>query len=407
MNRIDKPLNFLKKYWWLFLVIALLLVILDSFNRGLDWSNWAKSAKPPGPGAITLWGRTLWDWADLLLVPLVLAIGGFLFQRSERKTDREIADKRHTIDQQIAKEARMDKTLDEYLKAMTSFLLQEKSLLKSKKDEPIRKVARTQTISVIKRLDSERNQIVFQFLQEANLISVIKGDETEEADNPIISLARADLRLANLEEVNLHEAKLFGTNLQEASLTRANLTKADLTKANLQNADLTWANLQEANLQEAKLTEAKLTRAFLQKANLLWADLLNADLEKAFLIRANLEEVYLLGADLSGASLEEAYLKNADLAWADLTKADLTRADLQNANLFGTNLTEANLTEANLTEANLTKANLTEANLEGAIITDISSIRREGYFHETTMPDGTIFSESTDLKKFTEPTEEE
>jgi hypothetical protein len=164
---------------------------------------------------------------------------------------REIADKRHEIDQQIAKEASMDKTLDGYLKAMTSFLLQENSLLKSKKDDPIRNVARTQTISVIKRLDSNRNQIVFQFLQEANLISTMKGDETNEVQKPIISLARADLSGVDLRWTDLRCA-----NLQGAYLQRANLQRANLQGANLQGANLNWANLLLAKLQEANLQGA-------------------------------------------------------------------------------------------------------------------------------------------------------
>ena len=36
--------------------------------------------------------KTLWDWMELLLIPFVLAIGAFLFYKSEKTHDRKIAE---------------------------------------------------------------------------------------------------------------------------------------------------------------------------------------------------------------------------------------------------------------------------------------------------------------------------
>ena len=36
--------------------------------------------------------RTPWDWVDLSIVPVVLALGGYLFTRSETRRTEEIAD---------------------------------------------------------------------------------------------------------------------------------------------------------------------------------------------------------------------------------------------------------------------------------------------------------------------------
>lgn len=348
MRRLRSLPILVKNYWWLFLVITVLLVIVDSLVRGIDWSNWAESSEPLGPRAVTLWGRSLWDWADLLLVPFVLAIGGFLLQRSERAADREIAEKRHKNDQdlaesryandkEIARNTHMDKTLDEYLKTMTGFLLQENSLLKSKKDDPIRDVARTQTITVINRLDSERNKIVFQFLQEADLLSRKKDPKTD-VEKPIVSLAYADLKSTNLEGVNLKNA---------------DLNESDLSGAHLNGAILISASLKGALLVEAKLGAANLTEAH----------------------------------------LESAYLFKTNLRGANLSKAHLHGAILNEAKLNGTYLQDANLTNANLTDANIEKARFT----------DLDSMIGKGFFWKTVMPDGTIFSESIHMKEFMEP----
>ena len=37
---------------------------------------------------------TLWDWLDLLIIPIVLAIGGFLFTRAENRATQAAAERR-------------------------------------------------------------------------------------------------------------------------------------------------------------------------------------------------------------------------------------------------------------------------------------------------------------------------
>src|SRR5919107_459197 len=50
--------------------------------------------------------RTLWDWLNLLIVPAVLALGGYLFTRSESRRTRNAADEQRALDRQIADEQR-------------------------------------------------------------------------------------------------------------------------------------------------------------------------------------------------------------------------------------------------------------------------------------------------------------
>ena len=41
-------------------------------------------------------GKTLWDWLQLLIIPLVIAAGGYLFTFSISKNERKAAD-RHNV----------------------------------------------------------------------------------------------------------------------------------------------------------------------------------------------------------------------------------------------------------------------------------------------------------------------
>src|SRR5829696_7313619 len=88
------------------IVIGLAIVIIAVCGYVFEWP-WTGITKPKQ--------RTFWDWLKLLIVPAVLALGGYLFTRSEnrraqgvaeqqRAVDREIADKRTKEDRKIAQE---------------------------------------------------------------------------------------------------------------------------------------------------------------------------------------------------------------------------------------------------------------------------------------------------------------
>jgi hypothetical protein len=210
-------------------------------------------------GVLTLVGRpfgiTLWQWLDLLIIPAVLAIGGYLFARSENRATQAAAERRA-----------QDEALQAYLDNMSEMLMpssEQPSLYEEPLPDSLRTVARARTLTVLSRLDGDRKARVVQFLYEAGLIA--KG-------RPIVDLAGGDLRGTNL----------FGANLREADLRRTYRREADLSSADLSSADLYDANLREANLSSA--------------------DLSSADLSSAYLFGANLRRAYLSSADLSGAT---------------------------------------------------------------------------------------------------------
>jgi hypothetical protein len=141
---------------------------------------------------------------------------------------------------------------------------------------------------------------------------------------------------------------------------------ASLAREDLSDRDLKWANLNQADLRQANLSNA---------------DMLGADLSGANLEEANLEAAILRGADMSGAQMSRAVFAGADLHWAVLRNADLSQADLTGADLQG-----ADLENATLQGANLEGANLKNAHLLG-----------------TTLPDGSSWSPSSTLRRFTDP----
>jgi uncharacterized protein YjbI with pentapeptide repeats len=262
-----------------------------------------------------LWGKSVWDWLDLLLVPVVLAVAGLLFNRSERRAEREIAAKRAETDREIAADRAREATLQSYLDKMTELML-EKGLRASEPDAEVRDIARARTLTVLRMLDEVRKGLLLRFLHEAALIGWEPVVDLSEADLNRVNLCAADLSKANLGRAFLHEANLIEAILCEAILTKAILRGADLREADLCEATLDGANLHEADLRKANLSKAILVAAILSKA------------------------------DLRGTRLTKTGLSGTILSEADLTGADLTGANLQGADLRGAKVTEEQLAQA-------------------------------------------------------------
>jgi hypothetical protein len=229
--------------WWQFIkthritiqFIAIFLAVAIAFIFASYRFGWS------GTGFLN---KTLWDWLQLLIIPLVLAIVALLFNRATTRTEQKIA-----LDKQ------REDLLQTYLDCMSELLL-EKGLATKPAEEArdARNLARVRTITILFQLDTRRIEYVFAFLREAGLMSI-------KPNSSIVSM-----REANLTKINLSRAIMFEANLSGAFLGKANLTFAGLIRADLSDTLLSEANLSGAMLSEANLSEADLSGAFLYGA---------------------------------------------------------------------------------------------------------------------------------------------
>ena len=334
------------------LVVAIALIIVEINVNGTGFK-----------------GKTLWDWLQLLVIPIVIAVGGYVINltisRSEQEatkqraqSEREEADKRAETEREIALDNQQEAALQTYIDKIAELLL-EKKLRESKSEEDeVRNIARIRTLTTLARLDNKRKKDVLQFLNESGLI---------EQGTTFIHLVGANLREANLNEANLSGAYLVDLDLSGANLIRAHLGYIPFPpedeKADIKGADLSRANLSQANLRGAKLEHVKLKRANLTKAN-------------------------LSRADLEGANLSLANLKEADLSFAIFLDADLSFANLTGANLKNTML---NYYDSDYGYYKERGANLMRAKLEGVIGISIEELEKQARsLKGATMPDGSI-----------------
>jgi uncharacterized protein YjbI with pentapeptide repeats len=300
------------------IVVAVALIIVGyqfdvtGFN-GYTQVSTIRSLSGPSAGTVTRTevyqpGKTLWDWLQLLIVPIVLAVGGYVINLTISRGEQEATRQRAKTEQEIASDNQREMALQDYIDKLSELLLHEKLRELKPEYEEVRKIARVRTLTVLPRLDKERKRSVLQFLYESDLI--YKGKSIIDLD---------------------------GAFLSEANLSKAELTGANLSKANLSGANLSGAFVWEANLREANLSKANLSGAILGGTNL----------SRANLGGANLREAFLNGTNLSGANLSGADLKGADLKVSeDDLPSEMPDANLSRANLFGAKVATEQLDKA-------------------------------------------------------------
>jgi len=291
-------------------VMLIALALLGYFFKW-DWTG-VRGYTPPNKEYQR--GKTLWDWLQLLLIPLLIAAGGWLFNIQQDNRNEELkkieinnADKRYNTDIRNTNNQLLDNILQKYLDNMQDLIVNH-NLRNSGDNDPIRDVARGQTLVAIQRLDPDdpnarsnwRKARLLQFLHEVKLIN---------KDHPII---------------HMYEAWLDGTDMiaTRSDLDHDDLSLLALTKANLSNVNMKGIGLSCTGLSQTNLSYAYLDYADLRGASLVNAKLINADLRGAKLtdricgpgIRINDQgSTDLRGADLSGADLNGAILDGADL----------------------------------------------------------------------------------------------
>src|SRR6266568_4720274 len=73
------------------LLIAFLAFALAVHWLGWDWTGFT-GYSPPTPQYQR--GKTLWDWLQLLVIPLMLAIGGFWLNQLQKSRDERATEQR-------------------------------------------------------------------------------------------------------------------------------------------------------------------------------------------------------------------------------------------------------------------------------------------------------------------------
>lgn len=205
-----------------FFVVLFVQLAIPAILR-VDWPDWTGFNTYTKQSDTVEREKTLWDWMQLLIVPAALAIGGYIYNRTEKQLEHQRIEERAASEQKRAEETQREAALQTYLDQMADLLL--KGLRSSEAGSEVRDIARIRTLTTLRRLDSARCTIVFRFLHDAKLVT-----NTSES-------------IVNLKSANFSQQNLAGTYVGAVYLREANLTGANLTGANLGGPDFSEPDL--------------------------------------------------------------------------------------------------------------------------------------------------------------------
>lgn len=337
------------------LLIAFIFAVIGGYIWNWSWTGVSSYTGPQvPPNQQYRPARTLWDWLQLLVVPVVLWTLGVGFSRRIQRNDQKLTNQRIQTDHEIALDSQRETLLREFIDKMADLLL-DRNLTEKNRDA--QRIARVRVLTLLPRLDADRKRRVLLFLYESGLL---------DREKTVVDVEGADFGDAELNDVDLSAARLCGVDLRRANLSDANLRRSDLRSADLRRVNFRRADLSDANFNNANMTNADFRRADLSDAVFNSANLNRANLSDVNLRRANLSNAYLSDADMSRAKLSDVDLSQVDLSRVNFSRADMSRARLSDANLTGANLSGADLWRADLSGANLSGASLWRANLSGA-----------------------------------------
>ena len=330
-------------------VVATVAFVVLAYVRGWRWTGFVGSPAGGDSDAVRP-AKTLWDWLQLLLIPLALSAVVFVFNelQTDREHDRE--DRRAAAERLRVGESAREEVLRAYWQQMSRLML-DRRLLSSPKGSEVRAVARVTTLSALRRLDGERKGMIVRFLAEADLIS---------GRDPKVSLREADLRYVVLEGASLRGTRLSMSHLVHANFRRAFLSGANFSRADLRGADFsgahatppspTWmrdwitapphgfptrsrplnAAQHGATFQGANLTGARFTEVGFDEVNFRFAMLEGTQFRSANLYRTDFGVSCLTGADFRNARLWDSQLE------ADGREVDFSGVEARDARRYGT-----------------------------------------------------------------------
>jgi hypothetical protein len=301
--------------------------------------------------------KGLWDWLQLLIIPVMLAIGGLLFNWAQETRQQEAEERRAQSQREIEDQRAQDTALQSYLDQMSQLLVEE-GLRKSEPGDEVRSAARARTLAVLEGLDAQRKGRVVRFLYESGL--VIKGNCTF----PQIEAGESPEEAAAKIKRAFREPHFYSSGPLCLSGGIINLDGADLSGG-------------------IDLTDVRT----LSEADFSGADLSGVDVSDRASPGANLDDVVMEDTKLHGANLRGAYMRRATMSSAELADTDLSGSHLSEADLRFADLSGAILSDADLSDANLEYANLSGANLSGAIVTE-EQLDTAASLKDATMPDG-------------------
>ena len=213
--------------------------------------------------------KTLWDWLDLLIIPVAVGLLGWSFAQIEK------------VKTQKREEERAQKEiLKSFFESMTNLIIVHN--LQASPTQQTLAIARAIVNTAFNNMNGQRKGQVLQFLYESDLIDY----------DPKLLLLGVNLQNAILDEIVLGKSEIKGAFFNKASIQRANLKGANLIGCDFSLANFSHSLLEGANLSYTNLSKSKLKNMDLRSVNFEGANLNGANLKGSKISYAQLESIF-------------------------------------------------------------------------------------------------------------------
>ena len=130
--------------------IALLLLLIIRPDLAPPWAGIDRTAQPVQGMEPA---KNLWDWLQLLAIPIFLGIGAWWLGSSLWSTGQEITARRLQADRDLQSARQQRATLDSYYNSMTDLLLSGYLRSMGNRESDVRNVAQARTLALLRSLD--------------------------------------------------------------------------------------------------------------------------------------------------------------------------------------------------------------------------------------------------------------
>ncbi len=295
--------NFIIRKWFLyslsFFIFIILLYIAIKHGYHSNWTGFRGSIIQTVPNQTIQPAKTLWDWLELLIIPLALVIGGYLLNRSEKRHEIKLSKEKAEKDRLNAENLNQETALNDYFDRMSDLLLNFQ-LKESPMNSVERDVARTRTLTVLHRLNGERKANVLNFLAESKLI--------QNGLPPIINLGNANFKNLKISNGLLRNIYLLSVDFRDS-----NFWGTDFSNSCLEGCDFLASSGEHAKFIGARLIHTRLAKCILDRADFSNASLFNVSFFESSFQFAKFTNTEMEGADFYMANLENALLEGADM----------------------------------------------------------------------------------------------
>jgi uncharacterized protein YjbI with pentapeptide repeats len=254
------------------IIITCLLIVLLCYIGYLAflpeppaWTGFGKSTKDDKIEP----AKTLFDWLDLLIIPLSLGLLGWLYKEAE-KSQAERSEK----------EKSRNESLNSFFNVITD--LQQKNDLSGNPSNQAKAMAKTRINMTLSQLDGARKGQVLQFLYESDLIDV----------SPKLKLLGANFNEAILDQIVLGGSEIRGAFFKNTSIKDANLNGIIFNSCNLENANLSGSLVVNSNFAYTNLRNSKMKNMDLTTVEFEGADLTKADLRGSKIKQSQLDSIF-------------------------------------------------------------------------------------------------------------------